>query len=96
MGRLKGVKDLVEDAVHHGATAVEKVHRGVASRPFDVLEAVPIVAVPARGVRLVHDTITATVYASIRVMNRLVGAVADEVIEVVEKGGEASEHDGET
>ena len=91
MGRLKGVKDLLEDAVHHGTTAVEKVHRDVASRPFDVLEAVPGIATPARGVRIVHNAITATVYASIRVINRLVGAVADEVIEVVQQRSEERE-----
>ena len=93
MGTIKGVKDLVEDAVHHGTTAVEKVHREVASRPFEVLESVPGLELPVRLVRAMHDTITTTVYTSIRVTNRLVGAIADEVIEVVEKNLEAQGSD---
>jgi hypothetical protein len=84
MGRLKGLKDLVQDAVEHGTTAVQKVHEDIASRPFDVLEATPL-RLPAQGVRLVHDTITRTVYASIRGVNRIAGAAAGAVIDEVER-----------
>lgn len=83
MGRLKGLKDLVQDAVEHGATAVQKVHEDIASRPFDALEATPI-RLPVQGVRFVHDTITRTVYASIRGVNRIAGAAAGAIIDEIE------------
>ena len=84
MGRLKGLKDLVQDAVEHGSTAVQKVHEEFAARPFDVLEATPI-RLPVKGVRFVHDTITSTVYASIRGVNRIAGAAAGAVIDEIER-----------
>jgi hypothetical protein len=79
-----GMKDLVVDAVEHGTTAVQKVHEAIASRPFAVLEVTPI-RLPAKGVRFIHDTITMTVYASIRAVNRIAGAAARAVIEEIER-----------
>jgi len=84
MGKLKGLKDLIQDAVEHGTTAVQKVHEDIASRPFDALEATPL-RLPVTGIRFVHDTITKTVYASIRGVNRIAGAAAGAVIEEVER-----------
>jgi len=88
-GRAKGVKDLIQDAVEHGSTAVQEVHETVAARPFRILELIPPIRLPVQGVRLVHDAVVRTVYSSIRLANRAVGAVADEVIEVSEKEDEA-------
>ncbi len=84
MSRLKGFKDLIQDGVDQGATAVQEIHEAVASRPFDVLEKIPPIALPAKGVRTVHDAIVGGVYDMIRLVNKASGAVADQVIEVVE------------
>lgn len=81
MSRWHGVKDLVQDAVEGGANAVEKVHTAVASKPFDVLEQVTPIALPVKGVRLLHDTIVSGVYASIRLVNKAVGVVATVAID---------------
>ena len=86
MSRIKGLKDLVQDGVHHGTTAVEQVHRAVASRPFDVLEAVPVIGGPTRGVRVAHDTMLTLVYGAIRGVNRIVGGFADGVLEGMDQG----------
>ena len=42
--RLRGLRALIEDAVDQGASAVERVHRATASRPFDVLDHVAPIA----------------------------------------------------
>ncbi len=88
MNRIKGLKDLVQDGVHHGTTAVERVHRAVASRPFDVLEAVPGVGVATRGVRVAHDAALTVVYGTIRGFNRIVGGFADGLIQGMDRGKE--------
>lgn len=75
--RWHGLKDLVQDAIEHGSTAVEQVHKATAARPFDILEQIPVIATPTRIVRVVHDVSVSTVYSAIRITNRTVGRVVD-------------------
>lgn len=79
--RLRGLKDLVVDAVEHGSSAVERVHLATAKRTFDVLEALPGVALPSKGVHVVHDLSVKGVYGAIRLVNRAVGAALDVAID---------------
>jgi hypothetical protein len=82
--RLRGLRALLEDAVAHGTSAVERVHKATAARPFAVLDEIPPLALPARGVRVVHDATVSVVYGSIRQVNRLVGAGLALAIDVAE------------
>jgi hypothetical protein len=94
MNRLRGLRALLEDAVEHGTSAVERVHRATAARPFEVLDLIPPVAPAARGVRVVHDATVAGVYETIRQVNHLVGvtlsAALDLYDEVTDEGGPGS------
>jgi hypothetical protein len=83
MNRLRGLRALLEDAVEHGTTAVERVHLATAARPFDILDLTPI-APAARGVRVIHDTTVAGVYETIRQVNHLVGATLSAAIDLYE------------
>ncbi len=78
----KGLAALAADAVVHGASAIERVHLAVASRPFDVLEQVPLVSVPASVVRTIHDLSTRASYASVRAVTRIVGKAIAVAIDV--------------
>jgi hypothetical protein len=82
--RLRGLRALLEDAVDQGTSAVERVHKATAARPFDVLDHVPVVAPVARGVRVVHDATVAGVYEAIRQVNHLVGVTLAVAIDVLE------------
>ncbi len=82
--RLRGLRALLEDAVDQGTSAVERVHRATAARPFAILDEIPPIAVPARGVRVVHDATVSVVYESIRQVNRLVGATLALAIDAVD------------
>jgi hypothetical protein len=75
--RWHGLKDLVQDAIEHGSTAVEEVHKATAARPFDILEQIPAIATPTRIVRVVHDVSVSTVYSAIRITNRAIGRAVD-------------------
>ena len=83
MTRWHGLKDLVEDAVKHGATAVEEVHQRVARKPLEILAIVPPLSGAARWVSTIQSATIATTYGSIRVVNRMVGAIAGAVIDGV-------------
>lgn len=88
MRRWRGLKSLVVDAVDHGSRAVERIQRETASVPFDLLEKIPVLAEPAKGVRLVHDTALSATHGMIRLVNRGVGAALDVVFDVVEAQSE--------
>ena len=81
MKRLKGLKDMLIDAVDHGAGAIEKVHVGTAKRTFDVLEAIPGIDEPSKLAHEVHDASVHGVYTTVRVVTRGVGAVLDLVLD---------------
>jgi hypothetical protein len=93
MDRLRGLRALLEQAVEHGTSAVERVHMATAARPFDILAHIPPVAPGARGVRIVHDATVAGVYETIRQVNRLVGATLAVAIDVAEQVAEVEPPD---
>ena len=99
--KLKGLLALATDAVAQGSRAVEKVHRATTDRPFGVLTQLPApIAVPARGVKLVHDVSLTAVYGSIRIVNQAGAAMVDAGFDlaesITEKPGEGASADSET
>ena len=96
--RLRGLRALLEDAVDHGTSAVERIHKTTAARPFDVLDHIPPIAPAVRGVRLVHDMTVSGVYETIRQINHLVGVTLAGAIDLAdhvsrEGGGEHGRND---
>ena len=85
MQRWRGLKALVQDGVEHGSRAVERVHLGIARRSFLILEAIPPIAVPAKGVHEIHDAVVANAHGMIRLVNRVAGDTLGRVLDVVEK-----------
>lgn len=83
--RLRGLRALVEEAVEHGSTAVEEVHKATAARPFVVLEAIPPIAKPARVVHTVHDAWLSGIYGTIRVCNKVLGKTLEVAIDVADQ-----------
>lgn len=83
--RLRGLKQLLQDAVEHGSLAVERVQLERAKLPFGLLERVPAIAAPARGVHILHDAAVSTTHGMIRLVNRVVGDTLDAVIDEVER-----------
>ncbi|WP_437547826.1 hypothetical protein WME95_48905 [Sorangium sp. So ce327] len=85
MDRWRGLKDLVQDAVDHGSRRVERIQKDAAKLPFDLLEQIPPIKAPVRGIRLIHDTTLSGVHGAIRLVNRAVGGAVDVVLFLVEQ-----------
>jgi hypothetical protein len=85
MKRLRGLGALLQDAVEHGASAIERVHKATADRPFAILDRIPPLSIPARGVHAVHDATVSGVYETIRQVNRFVGVAVSFAIDVAEE-----------
>ncbi|KYF50986.1 hypothetical protein BE08_17320 [Sorangium cellulosum] len=95
MERWRGLKDLVQDAVDNGSRAVERLQKHAAKLPFDLLEQIPPISAPVRGIRLVHDTMVSGVHVAIRLVNRVAGYTIDGVLLVVEQHKEPAGTPGE-
>ncbi len=85
MQRWRGLRALVTDAVDHGSRAVERVQLRIAKQTFDVLEAIPPLTVPVKGIHEIHDAAVAGVHGMIRLVNRVAGETAEVVLDEVEK-----------
>jgi hypothetical protein len=79
--RLRGLKNLVADAVVHGSAAVEKVHLATTDRTFHVLEAIPTVDVAAKPIHFLHDLSVKGVYGAIRAVTAVVSGTLDVVLD---------------
>jgi hypothetical protein len=84
MKKWRGVKALVQDAVDKGSTAVEHVHKRTAAVPFELLQKVPPLAAPVRGIHEVHDLAVSGSYGMVRLVNRVAGKVLDVAFDVLE------------
>jgi hypothetical protein len=84
MQRWRGLKSLIVDAVHHGSRAVERIQLETARVPFEILEKVPPLAEPVKGIHVVYDTSVTATHGIIRWVNGAVGKGLDVVIDVVE------------
>lgn len=83
--KWRGLKALVHDAVEHGSRAVERVHLDTSRRPFVILEHVPILAGPSKTVHVIHDAVVSTTYAAVRVVNAVVGKLADVALDMLDQ-----------
>ncbi len=84
MRRWRGLAALVRDAALNASLAIERVHKETARRPFDVLERVPPLAAPVRGIHAIHDATVATVHGAIRLVSRAVAGTVDVVLGAAE------------
>ncbi|EPX64812.1 hypothetical protein D187_000234 [Cystobacter fuscus DSM 2262] len=85
MKKWQGLTELVRDAVDKGATAVEQVHKRTAAKPFELLEKVPSIAVPVRGVHELHDLAVSGSYGMVRWVNRVVGTTVGIALDLLEQ-----------
>lgn len=73
---LLSLQGIVEKAIEDGATAVEQVHRSIASMPFDALERIDALQQPVAKAREVHDHTVGNIYETIRLLNDRAGEIA--------------------
>lgn len=83
--QIRGVKDLIHDAVAAGVDVAEKTHVAIARQPYAILKQVGIIAAPVGLIEHVQMGITSGVYQSIRAVNWLVATVATGAIDMLEQ-----------
>jgi hypothetical protein len=83
--QLRGLKDLVHDAVEAGVAETERMHVAIARYPYAVLARLTPIAAPVRGVEFVQTTITGSVYWTIRLATRVTALIAARVLDHLAK-----------
>jgi hypothetical protein len=71
----------IQEAVDHGATTVEEIHRAIAELPLDVLQRNGLFEQTAAEVREIQDRSIGAVYDVIRDVNRRIGELASDLLE---------------
>ena len=82
--QLRGLNDLITDAVEAGVTRTEQIHRAIARRPYAVLERLRPIAAPLRTIEYVQNTVTGSIYWTIRFAAKVSGRVVSQVLERVD------------
>lgn len=81
MGKIKDLKDMVQQAIDDGATSAEEVHNKIAGMPFDQLEKIAAIEGLVQSARSLHDESVQNVYDAIREVNRRAWKIADEILD---------------
>ncbi|MCW5890864.1 MAG: hypothetical protein KIT14_09950 [bacterium] len=84
MLQIEAVKDLVEEAIDRGTTAVQRIHEAILAVPFDAVPAGGPVGDAAARVRDGGTQAVGAVYDAIRRINREIGGLASHVFEAIE------------
>lgn len=73
MSKLKGLAQLIQDAVDKSATAIEDVHLSVANEPLNILKKIKPLAPVVTGIQKTLNFGITSVYEIIRMVNRETG-----------------------
>lgn len=76
---------LFEEATLHGVNAIQDIQEEFTLRPYGVLEAIPPIQAPAQLLREAHVAGIRSVYATIRLVTRMVSSVAHEGVKLLKK-----------
>ena len=83
--QLRGLKNLIQEAIAGGANEIEEVHRAIARQPFALLKKIGPIAMPVKAVECVQGAVTGCVYRSIHAVNQIAGTVATQVLDRLEE-----------
>jgi hypothetical protein len=79
--KLRGLNDLLVDAVDAGVARTEQVHQSIARYPYAALKRIGPVAAPVAAIEFVQTTITGSVYWTLRLATRVSGVTVAQVLE---------------
>ncbi len=80
MSRDETLTARIRDAIDHGATRVEGIHRSIAELPLEVMERTGLFAQTAADVREIQDRSIGAVYDTVRSVNRQVAELASDLL----------------
>ncbi|HQR12217.1 MAG TPA: hypothetical protein PLW68_12910 [Casimicrobiaceae bacterium] len=79
--QLRGLNDLITDAVAAGVTRTEQIHRAIARHPYALLKRISPISAPVRTVEFVETTISGSVYWTLRLATVVSGRIVSQALE---------------
>jgi len=83
---IKGLKDLVKEAIDKGATSTEEIHKSISNLPFEILTKVAPFSDTIENMKKVQTNTLGKMYDMIRTVNEQVGEYADSLLKEKEGG----------
>lgn len=71
--QLLEAQEILEGSIDGSTTTVRAIHKGIASIPFGILEAIPVTRNTTQVVRGTHDIISDVIYSGISAANKTSG-----------------------
>ena len=92
MSKIKTYQEQVQEVIQKGIDTVEKQHKSLAERPFELAEKLEKEAksYSVQSVRAKHDDYASTAYETLRVWNKRLGDYASNLISRFDKEAEQS------
>jgi hypothetical protein len=88
MRQIRGLNDLVYEAVDAGVAEVAKAYHAIARTPFAILKQVGCIALPVWFIERTHDRVADTTFQSIRAINYFVSAATTQLMAFIPDGNE--------
>ena len=82
---IKGLKDLVKEAIDKGATSTEEIHKSISNLPFEILTKIAPFSDAIENMKEIQRNTIGKVYDMIRTVNEQVGEIADNILKKKEK-----------
>lgn len=91
MSKIRTYQEQVQEVIQKGIDTVEKQHKSLAERPFELAEKLEKEAksYSIQSVRAKHDDYASTAYETLRVWNKRLGDYANSLISRFDKEAEA-------
>ena len=92
MSKIRNYQEQVQDVIEKGINTVEKQHKNLAERPFELAEKAEKQAksYSIKTVRSKHDEYANTAYEALRVWNKRLGDYANSLIGRFDKEGDSA------
>ncbi len=81
MSKLRGLVDLVEEAIENGANSVEEIHQTIASQPLEILKNIAPLENASETIQDFQERTIGSVYETIRTVNTQVAELAKKMLD---------------
>lgn len=84
MSKLKGLIELIEDAIENGATSIEDVQIAISNEPLDLLARIEPLESTMNGIKEIHNQTIGSIYNMIRKVNQEVAEISINLLEKID------------
>lgn len=87
--QIKGLKNFIQDAVEAAVNTTARTHQAISQRPYTALKTITPIAEAVSALEQVQESLTSGFYHGIIAVTRINSAIAERLIDGLERQGDA-------